>query len=594
MFFILWVCLSVYCFQPALNAQSETGQHDGIAYKSSIEGIVDGTLLKELKSASDLFSLKSRLPSSIHQLRRRAERDKRAFLKILKARGYYGSKITSEIALDIKPVQVVVKIETGPYYLIQSVEYQLIGTPGIEIAFPEGETIGLFRGVPLEAAAVESAQARLIYRIKKQGFPFPTIQNREIIIKHLDHSAMLTFFIDPGARTCFGLTQISGLASVNEAFVRKMIPWETGDPYNPDLMGELKKRMIASGLFSTVQIIPQESTDNRAGLPVIIKTSERAHRSIGFEINYQTDENLGATALWEHRNFFQKGENVTLTAGGSNFTRDFDCRFKKSYFFRSDQTLNLKFIIAEEDPDAYKSRSIESIAHVERELNRENTIGVGLGFKLSKVEQIVVEEDYRLCFLPVHFRRDTGDDLFDPTRGYRLNLRVAPYYDLMSSDSNFLKGSTALSHYLPVFKKPLLVFASRVKLGAITGSQIQAIPANERFYAGGGGSVRGYAYQYVGPLLGEDPIGGRSLLEVSGEVRLRLTNRFGIVGFLDGGNVYFDSLPDTREDLLWGAGLGLRYNTPIGPLRFDVGFPLDRRDDVDDKFQIYISVGQAF
>ena len=148
--------------------------------------------------------------------------------------------------------------------------------------------------------------------------------------------------------------------------------------------------------------------------------------------------------------------------------------------------------------------------------------------------------------------------------------------------------------YYQISKKPVFVMAGRVTLGTIVGAGRDEIPADERLYAGGGSSIRGYAYQSVGPLVGDTPIGGRSLLDLSFELRLKVTDRFGLIGFLDGGTAYTGTHFNTGEKILWGAGPGLRYFTPIGPLRLDVGFPLDRREGVDDAFQIYLSIGQAF
>jgi translocation and assembly module TamA len=212
---------------------------------------------------------------------------------------------------------------------------------------------------------------------------------------------------------------------------------------------------------------------------------------------------------------------------------------------------------------------------------------------LSQVEQIG-EENYRQIFLPLYFKWDTGDDLLDPTRGGRLFLQVMPFFDVTGSDSDFIKGYARYRHYIPVLKKPLLTLAGKVSIGVIEGSGLVSIPADERFYAGGGGSIRGYAYQSVGPLVAGDPIGGQSLIELSAEVRVKLTDHLGLVGFLDGGSAFADTIPDSSQDLRWGSGAGLRYFTPIGPLRFDVAVPLNRRPEIDDSFQIYISLGQAF
>ena len=139
------------------------------------------------------------------------------------------------------------------------------------------------------------------------------------------------------------------------------------------------------------------------------------------------------------------------------------------------------------------------------------------------------------------------------------------------------------------------ILALRGNLGSIAGTSRNDIPADERFYAGGGGSIRGYGYQLAGPLDDEnDPIGGRSLIELNGELRYRMSDTIGLVYFIDGGTVADNALPSLEEDVFIGTGIGVRYITPIGPLRADIGIPLDRRSDVDDMFQIYVSIGQAY
>jgi translocation and assembly module TamA len=165
---------------------------------------------------------------------------------------------------------------------------------------------------------------------------------------------------------------------------------------------------------------------------------------------------------------------------------------------------------------------------------------------------------------------------------------------VLGSDVSFFKGYGSYSHYLTLLKHPFLVFAGRAALGSMSGVDTNSIPADIRFYAGGGGSIRGYAFQSVSPLLDGDPVGGRSLLEFSAEFRLRITQTLGLVAFLDGGSAFDSVYPDFDTSLRWGTGGGVRYFTPIGPLRVDVGVPLDRREGLDDAFQVYISLGQAF
>jgi translocation and assembly module TamA len=161
-------------------------------------------------------------------------------------------------------------------------------------------------------------------------------------------------------------------------------------------------------------------------------------------------------------------------------------------------------------------------------------------------------------------------------------------------DYAFLKGYGNWKGYAEIFNSPDVTAAMRLAAGTIDGASTVSVPADERFYAGGGGSVRGYTFQSVGPLDGETPLGGRSLLEMSFECRFRVTDRLGLVTFLDGGTAFSGNHFETDEDIRWGTGIGFRYFTPVGPIRFDVGFPLNRRAHMDDSFQIYVNLGQSF
>ena len=149
--------------------------------------------------------------------------------------------------------------------------------------------------------------------------------------------------------------------------------------------------------------------------------------------------------------------------------------------------------------------------------------------------------------------------------------------------------------YQPLDYARRYVLAGRARVGSTVGQPRRNVPANKRFYAGGGNSVRGYGYQKIGPLNDDDdPDGGRSLLELGAEFRAQVWGNFAVVPFVDGGTVYDNAYPDFSETFRWAAGIGLRYHTVIGPIRFDIAFPLNPRKGTDDPYQFYISIGQAF
>jgi translocation and assembly module TamA len=203
-------------------------------------------------------------------------------------------------------------------------------------------------------------------------------------------------------------------------------------------------------------------------------------------------------------------------------------------------------------------------------------------------------EEFYLAGLRGILRHDNTDNPLDPTRGTRFEINVSPYMGLTDHDTNFTSVSLSGSQYLSIDDDGDYVLAARARTGTIIGEERGNLPSNKRYYSGGGGSIRGYEYQKVGPLDDDhDPLGGRSVLELGFEFRARVTKSFGVVPFVEGGNVYARSEPEDIS-LLWAAGLGFRYYTAVGPLRFDVAVPLDKRENVDDDYQFYISLGQAF
>jgi len=257
-----------------------------------------------------------------------------------------------------------------------------------------------------------------------------------------------------------------------------------------------------------------------------------------------------------------------------------------------------------EDTDAYKSSSLTLSAGVERTIQPGMDVTLGLGFRFSDITDKSVSEDndsgtdssenYSLMYLPLKFSWDYSNDLFDPDSGGKILLQGAPFVD-MRSDLRFAKLLGRYIHYYKIMEQPRLVLAGRLVLGGITGADAYQIPADERFYAGGGGSIRGYGFQLASPLdKSGDPLGGNALLEFALETRIGFGNNMGAVVFLDGGAAYTETLFDQSNDLRYGAGLGFRYSSPIGPLRADIAMPVDRRDDVDDAFQLYLSIGHAF
>jgi len=589
------VLLFLVCLAFSLPGHVVSAKPSGLDYQVTITGVRNKTLRKTLEEISDVVALrKERPPITFYQLRRRAEGDVPLLVKALRAEGYYGGEVKLHIDAQAEPLQVTFQVVLEPVYLLKSIDIEPAGAAPPGLRLPEPETLGLQKGEPARARMILDGEETLLGILKSRGFPFSAIDDRKVLVDHADRSVAVLFRIMPGPVARFGKVKITGLQSVDEDLVRGKIPWIKGDPYNADLLSEIHRRLTKTGLFAMVKVVHGQHLDEGGLLPITIGVTERKHRSVGAGVSYKTDGGPGAKISWEHRNLFHHGERLTFTAAASDFTRAAEGTARKPEFWRPDQTLLVNVRAAEDRPDAYTSRNLRSSALVERDLGKGMTIGGGLAFKTSRVTQLDEEESFSLVSSPWHFDWDTRDDVLEPTYGGRLVFQLTPYFDVVGEDFAFLKGKVSLSRCLEMVDNPSTLVAARVAVGSMVGASRDAIPADERFYAGGGGSIRGYPFQTVGPLKEDEPLGGRSLFELSTELRLKVTDRVGLVAFLDGGTAFETTSPDFSHTLGWGTGLGLRYFTPIGPFRLDVGVPLNRRPEIDDSFQIYVSLGETF
>ena len=565
-----------------------------LSYKVSIEGTRNRELKRLLEAVSQTVALRDRPPASLSLLQRRMAQDIPLLSKALRSQGFYDVRVTSDIKEDAKPIQVVFRIEPGPAYLLKSVDIRISEPDSIKEDPPKPSEIGLVLREPAQSKRILDSEKRISQWLRRRGFPFPSIDKPRVVVDHAERVVSVEFQVRPGPRARFGHTEIRGLDSVDEAYARSRIPWKEGDPFNADLLRETQRGLSATALFALAQVNTAEAVDPEGRLPIIVQVKERKHRTVKAGVSYKTDEGPGAKLSWEHRNLWRHDERLTVEGTVSGIAYAAEGSLRKPEFLRPDQSLILNVRVAEDHPDAFTSKSLEGNGRVERMLSKGMTVSAGLGLKWQEVDQLGQEERFTLVSLPMTFDWDTSNDPLDPSRGGRLKFETTPYRDFSGADLSFIQAYMHYSRYVLLSRKPHLVFAVRGTLGTTSGAERDEIPADIRFYAGGGGSIRGYAYQFVGPLRENQPIGGRSLAGLSSELRMNVTNTMGLAAFVDGGGVFESAFPDFEETFRWGAGLGLRYLTPVGPLRLDIGIPLNKREGIDDSFQVYVSLGQAF
>jgi translocation and assembly module TamA len=361
-------------------------------------------------------------------------------------------------------------------------------------------------------------------------------------------------------------------------------------------MDRARRALFESGLFAKVTVgHAGEVTDG--SLPMTVTLTERDHRTARAGLTYSTDFGPGVNLGWEHRNYFGKGESLKADLSVNAVKRGLEASLSKPRFMGAEQELMVKTSLADEDSDAFDSRGLDVSAIVERDVRGLFSVGYGGGYRYSRVKDEDEEETdtFGHAYVPLAVARDKRNSVLDPSKGYRVNVQAAPYMDTLGSGANFLIYRLSGSLYHELLDERRAVLAARAMFGAITGAGREQVPADLRLYAGGGGTVRGYAYQTAGELDEDDePVGGKSMISAGLEARFKISENMGFSPFLDVGRAYEQGQPDLDKELFWGAGVGFQYYTGFGPVRVDVAVPLNPRSGVDDSFQIYMSLGQSF
>jgi len=588
---------------PAARAQegnpAQSAATPGVAYTIVISGVPESDTARLLRESSQLVALSERPPASLAGLRRRAEDDGTRLAEVLRSKGFYAAVITPRIDAGVSPVRVDLAVETGVLYLLG--EFVIVYG---DVADRQGlvedlEDLGLHLGLPAEGATVVAAQETLIRRLAERGRPLARVTERRVTVDHADATMRVELQVDAGPPVRFAQADFRGTKTVEPAYLQRLVPWTEGAIFDQRMVDKLRTRLWATDLFGTVTVLPFGAPAADGTLPVIVDVTERAARTISAAANFSTDRGAGGDVLWEHRNLFGEQETLSFRAAGDFVEQSLTANFRKPNVGRYDQAALASAEAKTHDTEAYRERTVTTFVGVERKFARVWSGRVGPSLEYSILndhdDDNVGEEIFLIGGLPASVTRDTTDNALDPTQGTRLTAGLTPSVGTLERDITFLTQDLGGSAYLSVMPEDRVVLAGRFRLASLLGADTNDLPASKRIYGGGGGSVRGYAFESLGPLDSEnDPLGGRSAVEVGFEARLRLTEGFGLVPFVEGGNVFDTTVPRLGETLQWAAGLGARYFTRVGPLRLDLAFPINGRDGVDSIFEFYVSLGQAF
>ncbi len=554
----------------------KAGQHIELAGNDALRKILEQELARQRQNNYQLKQYKK--PNKIGRY------ESQLLTTRLRAEGFYAPQVN----FYIRDGQAVYRIEPGPRYHVGEISLQ---TPkGVDI---QRNIIKIQAGDPLLAESVLSAKKRLATYTSSNYCLYQVNTSYRVVIDHQTQSARLIFIIEPSPSVHFGKITFSGLHSIDENYLRARLPIKEGECFNRNRIEKARLALIQTNLL--VRATAQVKEPSEGKVPVEFSVTERDHRTVSAGVGFETDEGFGISAGWEHRNLMGRAQTLTVDSHIAQNAQGLLSKLILPHYQRSDQSITIYTDLKREDTDAFESKTGTLGVELSRKITP-NLIGlVGVEQSLSQVIEDGEDDRFALLSLPLSLEYDRRSDSLDPQSGFVIAGRVRPYLDTHNTSTTFIKSTLAASSYFTFNQfawKPTI--AMRGAAGSISGIDPEQVPANIRFYSGGGGSVRGYPFQSLGPLTDKDPDGGLSFTEISLETRLRWGKNWGGVVFLDGGVAYEEDLPRWGEDLRWGTGAGIRYYTSFAPIRFDIGVPLNKRDGIDDDFQLYISIGQAF
>lgn len=588
-----------------------------LAYTVEVADSGDAGLNAAINALSQLVALRERAPTDAGGVLARAEGDRTRLARALESEGYFGGSIGFELAgeplgapglaerLDAATGPIAIRLipVAGERYRIGRID--IAATAAAEagpVAVAATAPFDLAAGDPARAAPILAAEQTLLNRLLAAGHPLAVVAAREAVVFHDRREMELSWRFAPGPEAVFATPDVTGTERVDPDFVRQQAARLGGVRFSPAALEAARAELMRLGAFGTVRARAGERLDALGRLPVTFAVTERPRRAIAFGLGYETNYGISVRASWEHRNLFGRAERLRIEGevarigqGGEagDATYRLGVSLRQPGVPTTDDALTYSVGGVRERLDAYDRDAVFGSVLLERRLSPRLTVRTGPVFELgADGPPGGTLTSYQIAGVTGGGRWDFSDNLLDPSRGWRLDASITPSVSI-SEQQPFAPLRATGSVYLDVLGDRFGVLALRGSVGSLLGANVSTVPRYQRYYAGGGGSVRGYDYQSIGPRDDRNrPSGGASLVELSAEWRQRLWRDLGAVAFVDAGSVTSGSAPDTRE-LRIGAGVGVRYRTPIGPLRADIGVPLIKQEG-NSAFGLYVGIGQAF
>ncbi|QQV78909.1 BamA/TamA family outer membrane protein [Sphingomonas aliaeris] len=575
-----------------------------IRYTTVVRGLDDLDLTGQFNGLSALKEGGGKAANAA-MITARAREDEALAVRLMKSKGYYDGTAISTIeqppANAGDPIRAIVSATPGNVYTLSSVKIDAGPVLPPDLLIRE---LPLKIGDRIEADRIQGAEANLALKLPQQGYPFVAVGQRDILLDDAKWTGDYTLPVDTGPRSSFGTYSTEGKLAFDAKHVGVLARFKDGELYDNRKVDDLRDALVATGLFSTVSVEPRRTgviaADGTEKVDLLVRQEAGPPRSLAATAGYSTGEGIKVEGSFTHRNVFPPEGALIGTVIAGTQEQGLSGTFRRSNAGKRDRTVTITAAANHSNYDAFNAFTGTLSARISYDSTPiwQKKFTYAFGVELVGTNESVYDfglgrdarRTYGIAALPSQVQFDTSDSLLNPTKGYRLKFSLSPEASVSGGVRPYARVLVEGSIYQPVSES--IVLAGRIRAGTIPGIARDDLAPSRRFYGGGGGSVRGYGYQRLGPFdPNGDPVGGRSINEFSLEARYRFGN-FGIVPFIDGGNAY-EGITPKGSDLRYGAGIGGRFYTNFGPMRVDVATPLNPRPG-DGKVALYISIGQAF
>ena len=575
------------------------------AFDVTISGLADEDLKETLEGASLAMEMSEReeVPST-QEIISSAQADYRRLVAVLYDNGYFGPVVrisvdgreASELEVVTPPAsvaQIEIVVTEGEQFRFGKVDVTPV-SPSAEIPedFRLGETASL--------GAIQRAARAGIAGWRQDGHAKASISGQTVTARHGANELDASIRIDPGPEVTFGPLRVEGNKDVRTERILEIAALPEGEVFSQDELDDAADRLRRSGAFRSVALIEPEMVAADNVMPMTVRVTEDKPRRLGFGGDLSTTEGLSLRGFWIHRNYLGGAERLRFDAevsgiGGDTGGTDYKlgARFERPATFDEDTKLFLLGTLESIDSKEYSSDQITVGGGIERIYSDEITYSLGAGIRYAETDDALGSSDYTLLLFPAGVEFDYRDFELDARAGYYGGVTLTPFLALSGSD-NGLQTILDYRRYLSFGEGNRTTLALRGQLGSLIGPSLQDAPVDMLFYSGGSDTVRGHEYESLGvDVGGDEQVGGRSFVGFTTEARFRTSGALGFVAFFDAGYIGEESYPDGSGEWHSGAGIGVRYATGIGPIRFDFAVPTSG-DDNGSSFQIYIGIGQAF